>query len=64
MTPSGSGKAIAGSLFMLFVAGGTKAGQAFVTRAAVMLLGAMGLMVAAAFIGFAVLVILAMSGNL
>jgi hypothetical protein len=53
--------AIAGSLIMLFVAGGTKAGQAFLMRAAVMLLGAMGLMVAA---GFAVLVILALSGNL
>ena len=42
----------------------TKAGQAFVTRVALMLLGTMGMMVAAAGIGFLVLVILAMSGNL
>jgi hypothetical protein len=35
-----------------------------VTRATVMLLGAMGLVVAAAGIGFAVLMILAMSGGL
>ena len=55
--------AIAGSLIMLFIAGCTKASQAFLTCAAVMLLGAMGLMVAAAGIGFTVLVIF-LSGNL
>jgi hypothetical protein len=50
---SGNGLLIAAGIVSLFAAGGTKAGQAFVARLAVILLGAMGLVVAAAGIGFA-----------
>jgi Protein of unknown function (DUF4236) len=60
---SGNGLFVAAGIVSLFAAGCTKAGQAFVARLAMTLLGAMGLMVAAAGIGLAALVILAMSGN-
>jgi hypothetical protein len=60
----GNGWMIAASVCALLAASFTKAGQLFWFRVNVLLLAALGLLVAAAFVGFVTVMILSMSGKL
>ena len=60
----GNGWAIAGGLILFLAASVTKGGQRFWNGLLILMLGLMGLTIAAAIIGFATLIILALTGHL